>query len=284
MGHQTTMAASRCWIYLWKKWPLKRIRDFKESISTWGVAILNDITNVLRYGDITHFHDDQFSTYEVKLSKSRSSRASRQRRKLMALHDYMRTVETTELHGLDQKLKRTTRHSSARFYLNYFNNVIAKAAKNGKAIKKVEPGLIYEAAYVTGEVDMQDLLAMSDAPPIVAMLNTYKYDFIGYEPFILSIRDTDAFIAFLRGELILTISVDPSVIHERFNKSGFEVEFKEDEKWSIRITCSEHEDFYMDVGSHFFCRIFAEFLSLDWFMNEIIYRATGIMEGSKEQS
>ena len=124
---------------------------------------------------------------------------------------------------------------------------------------------------------------MCNAPPIVAMINTYKYDFSGYIPFILSIRNTDAFIAFLRGELIITVAVDPSVIIQRFRDLGFDIEFKDDEKWAIRVTCAKHEDFYMMAGRHFFDRLFTEFLSLDWFMNELIHRATKIMKSSNEE-
>ncbi len=262
----------------------KELEILKGLFQHGEFAVLNDVTNVLRFGDITHFHGGHFNTFEVKLSKSKSSRTSRQKRKLKALHDYMRTDETAELYSLDHKLIRKAAHSSARDHLKDLNDIIAKAAKNGKAIKKVESGLIYEASYETHETDIQELLDMCNAPPIVVMLNAYKYEFSGYVPSILSIRDTDAFIAFLRGELILTVAVDPSVIHKRFKELGFETEFKNDEKWAIRVTCSKHEDFYMMVGQHFFGRIFAEFLSLDWFMNELIHRATRIIESSNEQS
>jgi len=116
------------------------------------------------------------------------------------------------------------------------NETIAKAGKNGRAIKKVESGLIYEASYKKPETGVQDLLAMCHAPPVAARLNAYKYEFLGYKPFILTIRDPDAFIAFLRDELCLTVAVDPSVVHKRFKDSGFDAEFKGDEKWAIRVT------------------------------------------------
>lgn len=246
------------------------------------VAVLNDVTNVLRFGDITHFHDGQFSTYEVKLSKSKSGRTARQKRKLKALHDYMRTDETTDLYKMDHKLTRKAGHASERDHLNELNLVISKAAKNGRCIKKVEAGLIYEAAYETNESDVHELLGLCDEPPIVAMLNMYKYQFSGYAPFILSIYDADAYTAFLRGELILTVAVDPSVIHKRFNALGFKVEFNDDQKWAIRITNSKYEDFYIEAGQHLFGRIFAEFLSLDWFISELIHRGTRIIQDANE--
>jgi len=46
----------------------------------------------------------------------------------------------------------------------------------------------------------------------------------------------------------------------------------------------KQEDFYMMAGQHLFGRIFSEFLSLDWFLNELIHTATKTMESSNEQS
>ena len=146
----------------------------------------------------------------------------------------------------------------------------------------METGLIYEAAYETKNNYVQELLDLCDEPPLVAILNTDKYQFSGYAPFILSIRDADAYTAFLRGELIITVAVDPSVIYKRFNEMGFKAEFKDEQQWAIRITNNEYEDFYMMAGQHLFGRIFTEFLSLDWFISELIHRATRIIEGAKE--
>lgn len=260
----------------------RELEILKGLFNHGAVAILNDVTNVLRFGDITHFHDGQFSTYEVKLSKSKSSRTTRQKRKLKALHDYMRTDETTDLYNMDHKLTRKEGHAAERDHLNELNLIISKAAQNGRYIQKVETGLIYEATYETNKNDVQELLGLCDEPPIVVMLNMGKYQFSGYAPFILSIRDADAYITFLRGELILTVTVDPSVIHKRFNELGFKAEFKDDQKWAIRITNSTYEDFYMMAGQHLFGRIFAEFLSLDWFISELIHRATRIIEDANE--
>lgn len=257
---------------------LKSLFDHEE------VAILNDVTNVLRFGDITHFHDGIFSTYEVKLSKSKSSRTTRQKRKLKALHDYMRTDETTDLYKMDHKLIRKAGHAVERDHLSGLNEIIAKAAQNGRCAKKVESGLIYEAAYETSENSIQELLSLCDDPPIVAMLNVGEYEFSGYLPFILSIRDADAYTAFLRGGLILTVVLDPSVVHRRFNELGFKAEFTDEKEWAIRITNSKYEDFYMMVGRHLFGRIFAEFLSLDWFVNELLHRATRIIKNANEES
>ena len=67
-------------------------------------AILNDITNFLRVGDVTHIKEDgTIEIVEVKSGKQRTARVKRQKKKMIELVEFFNT-KTTKKEGLKYKI------------------------------------------------------------------------------------------------------------------------------------------------------------------------------------
>jgi hypothetical protein len=64
-----------------------------------GMGILNDLTNCLRYGDITVPIGGKFLLIEAKSGKSRTPHGERQETKMRKISDYLLCDRTNELYG-----------------------------------------------------------------------------------------------------------------------------------------------------------------------------------------
>src|SRR5919202_95084 len=98
-------------------------------------------------------------------------------------------------------------------------------------------------------------------------------DNTAYYPFTLSIRNPKALYEFYKGRLNILVMVNANVIRRKCLAMGFDVEFLADENWMFRLrrlSDAENGGGGIRVGRHIFGRVFAEFLSLDWFLNEMM--------------
>ncbi|MBA7651490.1 hypothetical protein ES703_59309 [subsurface metagenome] len=141
-------------------------------------------------------------------------------------------------------------------------------------MEEIEPGLYYGATYVA---DRKVLGTLIDKPPgsvIVSFTNELKYSGLGYYPFSLSIYDPEAWYEFCSGKLMLLLVVETKVIEDRLSSHGISVKITNGwTKFPIELTDIEAVEGANKslVGGHFFGRLFYEFLSLDWLLEEMIY-------------
>ena len=106
------------------------------------------------------------------------------------------------------------------------------------------------------------------------MLNTDKYNNRGYYPFPLSIKDPLAVLDFYTGKITIVVLVDLDVIKSKFASHNFRVDYVDKRGWSLIIVDTTNSSAINDlhISSHFFGRLAFECLSLEWFIDEILYK------------
>jgi hypothetical protein len=239
------------------------------------VALMNDLTNCLRYGDISVPKDGKIIIFEVKSSNRTNSRTQRQMDKIRIICDYLSKDETGHLYEMDGDFHRIPLHSHEIHHREKLNSIISTALKNGVGYEEVEEGLHYLVS--TGAIP-NNLDSPKDeclGPGIAFLINEIKYNKTGYYPFTLSILNSEALYQFYQDNLLITILVDFGIIKRKLGSRGIEMELLSDENWFFKIRNIEDSKGgkgYCMVARQFFSRLLCEFLSLDWFLEEIIYK------------
>jgi hypothetical protein len=268
--------------FLWGKKGLgKEIATLRAIFMEKRIALLNDITNCLKYGDITIPIEGFPLTIEVKSKKKYSKRNCRQEEGIKKVMDYLMNDETESLYIETGKMKRVSLFSQERNHLIELNGIIEKAYKDGACMKKVESGLYYYVAYVEEDEHIKTLIEEIESP-CVFFINEFKYVTTGYYPLTLCINNPDRLLDLYAGNMLITVVVDLDYVREVFKKNGLILSHKKDEKFPFMVSGIDDSDGnYISFSEHFWGRIGCEFLSLDWFVNEILNETKNIEELTK---
>ncbi len=257
------------------KWELK---VFKLVFSMGGIALLNDLTNCLRYGDISIVRNKQSVMIEVKSGHKHNARIRRQVAALKNMRNYLNSGKSDKKHSyLGEETKRLEIHSPEINHIDELKRIIKSAltCQTGYCLEQVEEGLYYG---VTNQNSNNLITALTKITGyrnsnrfIVSYVNELKYTGIGYYPFSLSIYDPKEWYAFSSGELFIIVLANLGVIEKKLQSHGLSVNFDAGKPFPLEITPKEANNIgkYL-VGRHFLGRLFSEFISLDWFLDEII--------------
>jgi hypothetical protein len=254
---------------------------WRELLRRGYVAILNDLTNSLRHGDITVPVDGLPLLIEVKRGEAANVRRVRQAEQLHTIGKYLSTDVTDTLYGLTGRFLRSESQSREVTHTDRLNEMIAELSESPTVTGEVEPGLYYVAVGPQAAEEERDAaiiaaLRRCNAMPGVGLANFFKFAERGYYPFTLSIRDPYALYSFYQGQILIWVVIDGAVLRSLFERDGFSVEFDFDSETPITLT---HPDWaglevpHMKVGEHIFQRIVAEFLSLRWFVENSVHMA-----------
>lgn len=248
------------------------------------VGILNDLTNCLRYGDISAVKNGRLFIFEVKSGKSRSRRTERQLRKASEITEYLTTDRTKRLYNQEGDFHRISAHAEETDHSNALNALIAQAIAHGTATGTVENGLHY-IVVATPRPQALDLIETvgrkCKGKPIIAVVNEIMHADMGYRPFTLSIRSPEALYRFYSNTLIVMVLVDSAVIEEMFKAYDLQTELNLDENWAVRLSSTgptDNEWAVAGISRHFFGRLFAEFLSLHWLLEEATHKREVLQE------
>ncbi len=263
------------------------LAELRRIYKMGGIAILNDITNNLRYGDITILSPIN-AIIEVKTNKERSRRATRQRRALKKLTDYLVSDDEGAPFGRFENLIRIGVHQKEHYLWRELNALIREAQEYGHAGSLVENGVFYHVSRrgVSPKLIIDDI-GRHVSSPILNMCNENKFDNLYYHPFTSSIHEPRAVLDLLCGELFIFVAVDKEFISERLFQMGLTAQFLEDENFPVRITAADSaadDSAKMEVGKHLFNRVFREFLSMDWLLCELVRRYTRFAREEAEVS
>lgn len=238
------------------------------------IAILNDLTNCLRYGDITVIKDDRFLILEAKSGKHRTDRDERQVSELNNLLAYVHTDYTDRLYNREGKFWRVSAQSKPIYYHDELNRVTDQALTEGIGYLEVESGLHYLAVTRFDPEVLNRIYANRKGKILAASVDYLDHANSAYYPLTLSIRNPEALYKLCRGQLSINVMVDLGVMSERLESSGLIMELASDDgEWVISIASerpSSEEFEPMKISRHYFGRIFAEFLSLEWLLREIV--------------
>jgi hypothetical protein len=248
-------------------------RQILRRSSEKGVTvILNDLTNCLRYGDITVPRGDgPFMLVEAKSinkkQKKLDQRGKRQLEAMNKINSYLASDTIRDLFGIRGPVVRFSVKEEERNHIPRLNKLIEQGLINGEAYDEVEKGLFYFVSTHSRPEKLEVILRRCKEP-IVGFAHLFKYENLGYYPFTLAIKNPLALYKFYLGSLVIVVIIDSAIIRKRFEHDGFSVEIRMDEVRPI-ILSRQGLEAPITIGNHLFNRVFAEFLSLEWLLDEL---------------
>lgn len=242
---------------------------FKEK----NIAILNDLTNCLRYGDVTVIDKENGPTIaEVKSGSRVTERGMRQIAEMQALAKYFREDTVDKLYGFQGPITRHALTSEERHHRDKLNALIALSIERRKSsYEQVEEGLFY-VVEIEGGFAFSDVVREIKGKPMYAITNEYKQNNIAYFPFPLSFSKPEHIFQFYAGEFVVVVVADSYVIESIFRSHNLNCKFLNDESWAISVSGEKKRVSKIQVGQHFWGRLPVEFLSLKWFLEEIVQK------------
>jgi hypothetical protein len=263
--------------FISRKKGARRERRIWRAVFEHGiVAILNDLTHCLRYGDITVPRPDgRFTIIEVKSSEHHGGRTRRQIEKLERIVDYIHTDHTDQLYQLDAEVYRVSLPSSEVNHRDEINHVIRAALKNGSCLSEVERGLFYLAVTQSGyNPEVLDPLVSQEHKSELWTADLKSLGNEAYYPYTLSICDPQALYMFYEGTLSITVMVDSGVVVEKLKSRAFDLRWlPQNNGWALEVASTTKAQSGLDrvrIGYHFLNRLFAEFWSLNWYVEALI--------------
>ena len=260
-----------------KKGLKEELEVLKEWFDRGKIAILNDLTNNMRFADITVIDDmHQFSLLEVKSGTQKFKGHKKQTNKRLKLERYLGTDKVEDLHFVGQNMLRVSAHSPEEDHLSEINNLLKQALQIGYSdLLEVEKGLAYyvdtEYSDDRGEKLLRAMNEMMGQPRVVMP----RFSKLGYIPFVLSIINPDTAFNFYNGDLVIIVIFDLNAIIDRFASYNLFIEYLNDKTYFFKIKNKSPGNGKLDemtVSRYLFDRICYEFLSLDWLIEELAYR------------
>lgn len=205
------------------------LKKLRSAIDHGVPALLTDITNCIRHGDICLLGAGMPRLMEVKSSKNSNARVFRQAEGLKNVQSYIDKDISFGLRGYSM-LQRHPMNSPEINYTETLNELIEIALRDRFSCREVEPGVVY---YVQlANVDLKNFQECSQKIrlPFLYYLNQLKNDeqWIYYYPFTLSIRNSQYVYKFLCSEIQIIVLIDFEVIEDYARKKGFEAKIFDD--------------------------------------------------------
>jgi hypothetical protein len=255
----------------------------KRIIRTGEPILLCDITNVLRHGDICLMGANDPFLIEVKSSKNRNDRVTRQVNNLAALHKFYNDDRADDFRGL-QNVLRVALDTREINHIAAINDCIERSYSEGTTIVTPESGVHYVS--VVGELDKAKVDAVMSKSTALFFLNSVKRKGIWapYFPFTLSIQP-DHLYGFIKGTTSLIVLIDLKVLKKHFKAHGVHAVVLKGGPWALQLSKDPKDlkEGVVRVSEHLFCRVPFEFQSLQWFVAEHARTITDISKRPSEQ-
>lgn len=232
-------------------------------------AVLSDLTNTIRHGDICLLIGPDPIPIEVKTSKNRNARVDRQIASLTALTQFLKTDVAKDFRGLDQVVRLEVPGSDVS-HVDAMNDCIASARDSGFAVTSPEPGLTYLAVRSVEAASRLDHYMKPRT--IVTILNEAKTEgqWMPYFPFVLSIRSKEYLYEFMNGDLTLMIILETDELVAAFAAKGLAATFVDHPMVTMVVTrpgAIPGRDPFAGISTPYFARLFYEFGSITSFVN-----------------
>jgi hypothetical protein len=243
-------------------------------------ALLVDLTDTIRHGDVCLMGEPDPYLTEVKAGSSVDRRGRRQKRGLAKLREFFENDNVEGLRGA-AGIRRVAPSTPGRDYVEELNASIAEAMKDGHAVRSPEAGLYYIVMTTDGPEVGEILDRLKLKNPWIIALNEFKNEraWAPYYPFILSIADKDHLWAFIRGDVYIVVVIEQDRLCQIAKERGYDATLAIDSEPGVGgLTIRNPADATgISVSSHFLARIAFEFLSPEWVV------ATAIEMGSSDE-
>ncbi len=254
----------------------------EEALDNSVPAILADLTNIIRHGDVCLLGGPDPYPIEVKASSNIGRRGRRQRKSIQKLYDFFKTDRAENFRGLPE-VKRRLVKTPEKNYWKEFNECVENARTHGHALCHPENGVYY---VVTCDVDKDvgDLLSKCNFGRIwVFSLNELKNNrsWAPYEPFLLLFSREDDVWDFIQGTVHVTVLVDMDELCDIAVKMGHRAIIDPEElnyPFSIKIDGVGE----LKISAQMLGRIAMECVSPEWIVAENIASFKSLMEEVQE--
>jgi len=242
-----------------------------EAIKCGVPAILCDLTNISRHGDVCLLGGDDPHVIEVKSSGEVGARGKKQQARIDRIHDYFEKDEGKDVRGAPF-CQRVNMAIPEVNHILKMNCAIDEALSKGVSKITPEPGIHYIAISTTSIPDFAQLLDGLKAPHVY-LLNQAKdaQTWGAYYPFTLSIRSPDNLFAFLEGSIYVMVVLDWADLEKTALDHGYEMIHIDGPDWVIQIrdvVCPNPAFDMMMMSKQYISRIAFEFVSWKWMMAE----------------
>ena len=168
-------------------------------------ALLTDLTNTIRHGDVCFLDASDPFVLEVKRGKNRNRRVGRQLEAIEKIHDYFENDVAENIRGFPE-LKRVEMPCKEVHYNRVINDAISEALDVGYCIATPEQGIRYFVQKTSVKVDFDEIVK-GVKKPIIHLINSAKMQksWGNYYPFTLSIKSKESLYAFLRGDIFIIV-------------------------------------------------------------------------------
>lgn len=235
----------------------------KSALDHGVPAVLCDITNIIRYGDVCLLGAADPFPIEVKSQIWLNQRGLRQKAKMEALHGFLKNDYAEGFRGVPE-VRRVEMTVPFHDCVDAMNACVTNAIKDGHCVLCPERGLTY-IAMTDGAVD-ETIGALNLQFQVVSHLNMDKTEktWAPYRSFVNTIYDIDALYEFVTGNLSIFVCVDAAYLCQQIVVPGWTVSVVDDP--DIAIIASEKQGRgRMAVSRQMMGRLIYEFVSLEWF-------------------
>lgn len=255
---------------------------FRKAFEIGATVVLNDLTHTLRHGDIAVFRPDLWPDggspcllIEVKSGRGGdAARASRQMTAIKRMIDYLSTDKREAENGQWQRISVA---QEPQYHFADATRLMCNLPQAGWLMEEVEPGLHYvliDSAYKEMSYDTIFGKVFSRGKPLMICVNDMKNQTLGYYPFPLSIEDPEALFRFYNGAFVMFVIVYLEQVNERLAKYSLQVTSSGNDEYPwmvspIGVDVPNNEDISY-VGYHPIGRLAAEFLRLDWLLDNMV--------------
>lgn len=237
-------------------------------------AVLCDLTNVVRYGDICLLGSSDPVPLEVKSSKTIDSRGKRQRKKLETLTNFFENDQAENLRGFEGTTYRTAFSAEPRSFDELLAGAFNEAKENGSALFEVDECLRFLLTTTDG-VESSELKTLFEgvepSRSLCNFVNQVKSNMLWgcYFPYALTLSDPDHYAMFVLGEISVISMLDMDAFDRKFSVDGLKVEIQATEDdlhckiYFEDLATDKGTPFYI-VGDHMMNRIWFDFLFPSW--------------------
>lgn len=242
-------------------------------------ALLTDLTNCIRHGDICLLSDQDPQLIEVKSSLNKNRRVERQTEDIRTLHDYFDMDEATNIRGFS-RVRRVALALPEQNYLATLDAAVSDALRNGISVLNLESST---RLIVIGDYVDRDYSALLNGmeKPVVYILNQAKNSgaWGSYYPFCLSLQTPDNLYAFLHGDVYVIVAFDLAQIQNMAASLGMFLSSLDDTDFVYQLQRSiggSPGSGFVKLSRHFANRIALELLSWDWVLRVEQLRLTAL--------
>lgn len=270
-----------------------QLRLWRRFVSLGRIAILTDLTNSLRYGDLLLVSPEHrwCQLIEIKSSHTTNARVRRQMERVQQLLEYLRTDRTRDLYQtpqfagcdmirIDVPRPEVTHCASMR-------NLVSRAYESDLEWEQVESGLLYAAMTRKG-ISKMDLLRNEIGSEALAFWIDPRSRIAGYQPLVLSIPDPEFLYDFYSGGIALVVACDLAVIGNKLSSLGWKWSFQPNDQLMFRLeeTCPQDpsQPMTVSISATLLYRVAIEFTSLDWILDAITEQTRVHFAGTPDSS